>query len=57
MLFIINVNSYKGVLRASPYPVFVVDSNAELSKTAHAPTGNEVEDIAIWHPSSPSCIV
>ena len=36
------------------YPVFVINSNAQLSKVIHAPTCDKVKNSASRHPSSPS---
>lgn len=35
-------------------PILVVDGNAQLSKTTHSATSDEIEDISTWHPRPPS---
>jgi hypothetical protein len=39
------------------YPVLVINGNTQFAKTAHAPTGDEIENIPIWHPRSPPSVV
>jgi hypothetical protein len=39
------------------YPIFVIDGNAQFSETAHSSASDEIENIAVRHPSSPSGVV
>jgi len=45
------------VREQATYPVFIIDSHAQFAKTAHPPASDEVEDISVRHPCSPSRIV
>jgi hypothetical protein len=39
------------------YPVLVINGNTQLAKITHAPTRDEIENVTIWHPRSPTRIV